>query len=227
VYDNGVSAGSRVQKRRCSGLNRRVFSENEQMTMKTTQHTRPFPTRENATSRRRNHYADHLASLLSSLPCKVFATLTTPQSMSEAWWNGSISIWLRALQAHHHLTLAWLRGDEVSYQRHSHLVLIAASPLNCRIAGFHWLNVAGTRNPEHAQIEPYDRTLDGAGYAAKLYGKSNDGVSLGGDLYAFRGILPSRCLTAREMRRFYRIQKQMAPSQSVNPLISARSYSRT
>ena len=150
-----------------------------------------------------------LSDFLQRLPCQVFATLTTPYSRPQAWWDTFIPEWIKAVQASERKTLGWLRGDERSHQIHSHLILIAGSPLNCRTASQHWLRIANTRDSGQAHIQPFDYCRGAVYYTSKLYGTERDGLSLGGDLEAFLGLVPSRPTIARERRRTRRIQEQM------------------
>lgn len=151
-----------------------------------------------------------LADFLRELPCQAFGTLTTPRSKPQAWWDTVIPEFLDAIQASEQMPLGWLRGDEKSYQLHSHIVFAAPRPLDCRKATLLWLHIVGTRDPNQAVILPYDPSRSAILYAAKLYGTDGDGVSLGGDLNALLGILPLRPMNARRRRRFIGRREQMA-----------------
>lgn len=155
-----------------------------------------------------------LAAFIRKLPCQVFATLSTRFSRPQPWWDTSIAEWLLRIQESERVTLGWLRGDEKSYQLHSHLILIAPSPLNCQIASQHWLSIVDTRDSSQARVERYDPTRGALEYVAKLYGTDSDRVSLGGHLNAMSGDPPSRAMLTRDRRRFKRFEEQKARAAS-------------
>ena len=164
--------------------------------------------RENGEMTRMTPPLSAYADFLRQVPWKAFATLTTPYSRSQLWWDTAIPKWLKAVQACEKKTLAWLLGYEPHPWLHAHLLLAASAPLDCRRDEQLWLPIANSRDSKRALIVPYDRTQGALAYSSKFYGTSSDDVRLGGPLNFFLGVPPPRPMCARDRRRLKRIQEQ-------------------
>ena len=104
------------------------------------------------------------------LPVRTFATLTTIMQFSEARFEDCFTRWVQGLQAHNRVTIGWIRALECVPQRHSHVGLIAASPLDCRHAETLWQVIVSPRNDKAAEVKPYVCGIGGMSYVLKELG---------------------------------------------------------
>jgi hypothetical protein len=117
-----------------------------------------------------------LAELLASVTWQMMATLTTPQRMSQTWWDSAIPNWLSEARYAHRSTIAWLRSFEHLPRLHAHLLLASAAPLNAASLSKMWLSNIGTSSASHALLEPFQARRGGLLYCIKFLGRERDQV---------------------------------------------------
>ncbi len=108
--------------------------------------------------------------LESILPIQAIAHLTTLRRMRREDLDYAFSRWIRALSAHHRMTVGWIKSIEDAPQRHIHAVLIAPRRLDCSLATRTWQRLAAPRYSEAAIVHPYCPGIHGIGYVLKQNG---------------------------------------------------------
>jgi hypothetical protein len=119
------------------------------------------------------------------LPVRSFAHLTTQHRISSGRLSGAFLTWIGRIQAHHKLTLGWVRSIEPFPKAHIHAALIAAAPLDCVFAALLWQEMVSPRYSEAAIVEPYRRGLCGLGYILKQLGNPAAGIQYSENIAAF------------------------------------------
>ena len=123
--------------------------------------------------------------LESALPVMAFVTLTTVRQFSQAKWDDRFALWVRGLQAHNHMTLGWIKAHETTPQRHAHVALVGAGPLDCRHAEKLWQAIAAPRYADAAVVKPYQLGRGGLGYILKELGIAPEDAQFSPNLSAF------------------------------------------
>lgn len=123
--------------------------------------------------------------LESALPVIAFVTLTTLMQFSQAKWDNSFALWIRDLQAHNQRTLGWIKAQENTPQRHAHVALVGAGPLDCHHAEKLWQAIAAPRYADAAVVKPYKLGRGGLGYILKELGIAQEDAQFSPNLSAF------------------------------------------
>lgn len=123
--------------------------------------------------------------LQRNLPAQAFATLTTLNRMSQYRLDDLFLQWIRGVQAHHRMTLGWVKTIEIDPQPHIHAALIAAAPLDCVQATLLWRVMVAPRCSHVAIVEPYRDRFCGLGYVLKHLGSSMEESQLSDNIRAF------------------------------------------
>jgi hypothetical protein len=144
--------------------------------------------------------------LESLLPFQAIAHLTTLRPMSRDRLNDAFSQWVQALQAHHRMTLGWVKSMEDAPQRHIHAALIATIPLDCTHAAALWQAMVAPRYTEAARVEPYRDGLCGIGYVLKRLDSPNEEPQFSDNIPAFaqparKSRFPTNSAQRRQQRR--------------------------
>ena len=146
------------------------------------------------------------------LPVRGFATLTTPRRVTKSELDSLYARWIVGLQAHHRVTLGWIRSIELNPSPHIHVVLVAAVPMDCAYAVILWSQIAAPRYLEAARVEPYKRGLCGLGYVLKQLGNATSEPQFSDNIQAFAsGSGESHFRTSSaQKRQIRRIKVQLA-----------------
>lgn len=154
------------------------------------------------------------------LPVRAFASLTTRTQISQSEFDYLVNQWVRGMQEHNRLTIAWIKSYEYGVRRHAHVALIAAAPLDCVFAEILWRKLAAPRYRRAAVVKPYSKGACGAGYVIKCLDTPVEEVAFSENLNAFamgnrKSLFRS---TSRQRRQRRRIDAQMKQySQCVVP----------
>lgn len=155
--------------------------------------------------------------LQRNLPAQAFATLTTLNRMSQYRLDDLFLQWIRGVQAHHRMTLGWVKTIEIDPQPHIHAALIAAAPLDCTQATLLWRAMVAPRCSCVAIVEPYRERSCGLGYVLKRLGNSSmEEPQLSDNIRAFApGCEQSLFRTnSAQRRQVRRIRAEMAQATS-------------
>lgn len=120
-----------------------------------------------------------------NLPARAFVTLTTPRRVARYRLDEWFSAWVRCLQAHHRMTLGWVKSVEISPRPHIHAALIASAPLDCTHAAALWQMMVAPSYSDAARVEPYKDGLSGLAYIMKRLGSSTEESQLSDNINAF------------------------------------------
>lgn len=152
--------------------------------------------------------------LESILPIQAIAHLTTLRPMGRDRLDGAFSRWIQALQAHHRMTLGWVKSIEHSPQRHIHAGLISVSPLDCAYAAALWRMIAAPRYAKAAIVAPYKDGLYGLGYVLKQLGGSNEESRFSDNIASFvqHGGRSHFRTNSAQRRQLRRIKRQLIQS---------------
>jgi hypothetical protein len=88
----------------------------------------------------------------TTFPVRAFASITTQASQIE--FDDLFDRWVRRLEAHARVSLAWIKVYKNEPTGHAHIAFIAKAPLYCSPAAAHWRRIAG-RFPGTVRLEPY------------------------------------------------------------------------
>jgi hypothetical protein len=123
--------------------------------------------------------------LESRLPIRAIATLTTQMRASQIEFDDSFHQWMRGVQAHNRMTVGWIRTYEDKPQRHVHVVLVAAAPLDFSHAASLWRTIAAPQYKQAAVVKPYVGDVCGVGYVVKELDASSEDAQFSDNLVAF------------------------------------------
>ena len=144
--------------------------------------------------------------LESILPVQAFAHLTTVRRTGEDRLHAHFIEWTFRIQAHHRITLGWVRSIEAQPMPHVHTALVAAIPLDCECAAAFWQERIAPRFNDAARVEPYRLGLCGIGYILKQIGSHGDGIRYSENIRAFtrepsKSLFPTTPAQRRQQRR--------------------------
>jgi hypothetical protein len=152
------------------------------------------------------HIAEDQGGFLESvLPVQAFATLESLRPMALERLEQAFSAWVRGVQAHNHMTLAWVRSVEIPLP-HIHAALIAPAPLDLDHAEDHWRFAVASRFSRAARIEQYHNGICGLGYILKALDSNAENIRFSDNIVAFaqpgvRSHFPTNAAQRRQQRR--------------------------
>ena len=141
-----------------------------------------------------------------NLPARAFATLTTRNRLAQHRHDELFTAWIRGVQAHHRITLGWVKTIEMGPKPHIHAALIAAAPLDCTHAALLWRAMTAPRYSDAARVEPYLNGLCGLGYVLKHLGSSTEEAQFSDNISAFapgsgKSLFRTNSVQRRHVRR--------------------------
>jgi hypothetical protein len=149
--------------------------------------------------------------LESILPFQAIAHLTTLRRLRREDLEYTFSRWIRALTAHHRMTLGWVKSIENTPQRHIHVVLIAPRSLDCSFATLTWQAIASPRYSEAAIVHPYRSGIFGIGYVLKRFDSPSADVQFSDNIAHFAAHAGKSLFrtNSAQRRQWRRIKKQL------------------
>jgi hypothetical protein len=96
-----------------------------------------------------------------------FVTLTFPTPVSIQKRDTTVKEYVQRVQKLHRHTIAFVRGDEDSTGRHSHLILISHSPISLKHASAPWFDQVGHQYRTSVKAEEYVTGTGGLDYVMK------------------------------------------------------------
>jgi hypothetical protein len=144
--------------------------------------------------------------LEATLPLQAIATLTTFLQASQMNFDDAFRRWLRDLQEHHHMTIGFIKAQEYEGQRHVHVGLIAAAPLDCSYAERRWRAIAAPRYRQATVVRPNRDEASGLWYVLKSLGTPTEEIQFSDNLTAFaignrKSLFRSTSAQRRQRRR--------------------------
>lgn len=105
--------------------------------------------------------------LETMLPIRGFVTLTYPHPVSEQERDTAVMEYVNAVERLHRQGIGYVRGDEDSTGRHSHLALIAYAPIAESHMSSPWYNLVGRQHQTSVEARVYENGRGGLAYVMK------------------------------------------------------------